>query len=296
MKRGSMENAATRCVWDVGARLGEGPVWDARDAGLWFVDIEAPAIHRYGLADARRDRFTPPWRVSAIWPRAAGGFVAHGEAGFATIDPAAGRYDLFHATEPERPGNRSNDGKIDPAGRFWSGTMDDAKTEAVGALYRLDPDRRVTRIDDGYHITNGPAFSPDGRTMYHTDTLRRTVYAFDIAADGSASGKRDFLSFGDETIGNPDGMTIDSDGCLWIAFWGGWCVRRYAPDGAPIGECRVPALQVTSLAFAGTALDRLFVTSAADGLERRAEHALAGALFEIVDPGATGVAMPLYAG
>lgn len=286
----------TRCVWDVGAQLGEGPVWDARDGSVWFVDIEAPAIHRYGLADEARDSFTPPWRVTAIWPRAAGGFVAHGEAGFAVADPAAGRYELFHATEPDRPRNRSNDGKIDPAGRFWSGTMDDAKIDAVGALYRLDPDRRVTRIDDGYRITNGPAFSPDGRIMYHSDTLQRTVYAFDIAADGSASGKRDFLRFDAATPGNPDGMNVDSEGCLWIAFWGGWCVRRYAPTGALLGERRVPAMQVTSLVFAGDALDRLFVTSAADGLDEADEHALAGGLFEIIDPGATGIPMPLYEG
>ncbi len=291
-----MTSDATRCVWEIGAKLGEGPVWDARDGCVWFVDIEAPAIHRYAVADGAHASFAPPWRVSAIWPRAAGGFVAHGEAGFATIDPAADRYDLFHVTEPDRPGNRSNDGKIDPAGRFWSGTMDDAKQAASGALYRLDCDRRVTRVDDGYAISNGPAFSLDGRIMYHTDTRERTVYAFDLAADGGVSGKRDFLRFGDETPGNPDGMTVDRDDCLWIAFWGGGGVRRYAPDGTLLGERRVPALQVTSLAFAGDALDRLFVTSAADGLDRRGPHALAGGLFELIDPGATGIAMPLYAG
>ena len=290
------EDDSVRCVWDVGALLGEGPVWDARDGAVWFVDIETPAIHRYALADASRQSFASPWRITAIWPRAAGGFVAHSERGFAIIDPVAGRYDLFHATEPDLPRNRSNDGKIDPAGRFWSGTMDDAKIEATGALYRLDRDRRVTRIDDGYRITNGPAFSPDGRTMYHTDTLRRTVYAFDIADDGSASNKRDFLKFGEETTGNPDGMNVDGEGCLWIAFWGGWCVRRYAPDATRLGERRVPAAQVTSLTFAGDALDRMFVTSAAVDLDGSGEHALAGGLFEIVDPGVTGIAMPLYEG
>ena len=170
-----------RCVWNVGALLGEGPVWDARDGAVWFVDIETPAIHRYRLADDAHRSWTPPFRVTALWPRAAGGFVAHSERGFLIADPVAGRYELFHATEPGQPGNRSNDGKIDAAGRFWSGTMDDSKLAASGALYRLDPDRRVHRIDDGYRITNGPAFSPDGRIMYHTDTIARTVYAFDVA-------------------------------------------------------------------------------------------------------------------
>lgn len=285
-----------RCVWNVGALLGEGPVWDARDGTVWFVDIETPAIHRYRLADEGHRSWTPPFRVTALWPRAAGGFVAHSERGFLIADPVAGRYELFHDTEPQLPGNRSNDGKIDPAGRFWSGTMDDAKLEASGALYRLDRDRRVHRIDDGYRITNGPAFSPDGRIMYHTDTIARTVYAFDVADDGGVSNKRIFLKFGDETVGNPDGMNVDSEGGLWIAFWGGWVVRRYAPDGHLIEERRIPAAQVTSMVFAGERLDRMFVTSAAVGLERTGEHAFAGGLFEVADPGVTGIAMPMYEG
>lgn len=292
----AFDDDRARCVWDVGARLGEGPVWDARDGAVWFVDIETPAIHRYRLADDGHRSWTPPFRVTALWPRAAGGFVAHSERGFLIADPVAGRYELFHETEPQLPGNRSNDGKIDAAGRFWSGTMDDAKQVASGALYRLDPDRRVHRIDDGYRITNGPAFSPDGRIMYHTDTIARTVYAFDVADDGAASNKRVFLKFGGETVGNPDGMNVDSDGGLWIAFWGGWAVRRYAADARLLEERRIPAAQVTSVVFAGERLDRMFVTSAADGLERTGEHALAGGLFEVAEPGVTGIAMPMYEG
>jgi sugar lactone lactonase YvrE len=285
-----------RCVWDVGTLLGEGPVWDARDGAVWFVDIERPAIHRYRLADGDRASWTPPYRVTALWPRAAGGFIAHSERGFLVADPAEGRYELFHETEPQLPGNRSNDGKIDPAGRFWSGTMDDAKQAASGALYRLDPDRQVRRIDDGYRITNGPAFSPDGRTMYHTDTVRRTVYAFDLAPDGSVSNKRVFLAFGDETTGNPDGMNVDAEGGLWIAFWGGWAVRRYSPGGELLEERRVPAAQVTSVVFAGDGLDRMFVTSAAVDLDKRGEHRQAGGLFEVAAPGVAGLALPLFEG
>jgi xylono-1,5-lactonase len=291
----SQENPA-RCVWDIGAQLGEGPVWDARDGCVWFVDIETPAIHRYRLGDGDKRSWTPPYRVTALWPRAQGGFVAHSERGFLFADPPAGRYDLFHETEPNRPRNRSNDGKIDLAGRFWSGTMDDLKQEDTGALYRLDPDLSVHRIDKGYRITNGPAFSPDGGTMYHTDTLRRTVYAFDLAADGTATNKRVFLKFGEETIGNPDGMNVDVEGGLWIAFWGGWCVRRYAPDGRLTGERAIPAAQVTSLVFAGERLERMFVTSAAADLDKAGDHALAGGLFEVEVPDATGIPMPLFKG
>ena len=292
----AFDDDRVRCVWEVGALLGEGPVWDPRDGAVWFVDIETPAIHRYRLADGDRASWTPPYRVTALWPRAAGGFVAHSERGFLVADPVAERYELFHATEPQLPGNRSNDGKIDRAGRFWSGTMDDSKQVASGALYRLDRDRRVSRIDDGYRITNGPAFSPDGRIMYHTDTLERTVYAFEIADDGTASNKRVFLKFGDETAGNPDGMNVDSEGGLWIAFWGGWAVRRYSPDAQLTGERRIPAAQVTSLVFAGDRLDRMFVTSAAVDLDKAGEHALAGGLFEVGAPGVTGLVMPMYEG
>lgn len=292
----AFDDDQVRCMWDVGALLGEGPVWDARDGCVWLVDIEAPAIHRYRLADGGQASWTPPCRVTALWPRAAGGFIAHSERGFLVADPVAERYELFHATEPQRPGNRSNDGKIDLAGRFWSGTMDDDKQVASGALYRLDRDRRVHRVDEGYRITNGPAFSPDGRIMYHTDTLERTVFAFDLAGDGTASNKRVFLKFGDETSGNPDGMNVDAEGGLWIAFWGGWAVRRYSPDARLIEERRIPAAQVTSLVFAGDRLDRMFVTSAAVDLDRAGEHALAGGLFEVEAPGVTGLALPMYEG
>jgi len=289
-------NDAVRCVWDVGALLGEGPVWDARDGCVWFVDIETPAIHRYRVADGDRASFTPPYRVTALWPRSESGFVAHSERGFLLADPAAGRYELFHETEPHLPINRSNDGKIDPAGRFWSGTMDDEKKAESGALYCLDRDRAVRHVDDGYRITNGPAFSPDGRIMYHTDTLKRTVYAFDLAPDGTTSNKRIFLKFGDETVGNPDGMNVDADGALWIAFWGGWAVRRYSPDAELLEERRIPAAQVTSLVFAGEALERMFVTSAAVGLDASGDHALAGALFEVEAPGVAGLPLPNYEG
>lgn len=290
------QDGPARCIWDVGALLGEGPVWDPRDGALWFVDIEKPAIHRYRLADGDRRSWTPPFRVTALWPRTGGGFVAHSERGFLFADPEAGRYDLFHETEPHLPVNRSNDGKIDPAGRFWSGTMDDEKRQDTGSLYCLHPDRRVVCVDEGYRITNGPAFSPDGRTMYHTDTFRRTVYAFDVSDDGTASNRRVFLAFGGETRGNPDGMNVDAEGCLWIAFWDGWCVRRYAPDGALMVERAIPAAQVTSLVFAGERLDRMFVTSAAVDLDKAGEHALAGALFEVEAPGVTGVPLPMFEG
>ena len=296
---GATDSDGARCVWEAGAVLGEGPVWDARTGALWWVDIKGPAIHRLMLGDdphacGDRRSWTPPFRVSALAPRSRSGLIAATERGFAHVDPEAASYELLHDPESDRPGNRSNDGKVDGRGRFWAGTMDDAEEAASGALYRLDPDLRTTRVDDGYKVTNGPAFGPDGRVMYHTDSATQTVYAFDLADDGAASGRRVHLQFG-EGDGYPDGMTVDADGCLWIAFWDGWCIRRFAPDGTRLAERRVPVPRPTSVAFAGPKLDRMFVTSASIGLSR-AEHPLAGGLFEIPAPDATGVAVPLFEG
>ncbi|HZG45679.1 MAG TPA: SMP-30/gluconolactonase/LRE family protein, partial [Allosphingosinicella sp.] len=198
--------------------------------------------------------------------------------------------------EPDLPANRFNDGKVDRAGRFWAGTMDRHERDASGSLYRLDPDRSWTRIDSGYRVTNGPAFSRDGRTMYHTDSARQTVYAFDLAEDGSPSNRRVHLHFG-EGDGYPDGMTVDAEDCLWIAFWDGWCVRRFSPAGQRLAELRVPAQRPTSCAFGGPDLDQLFITTASRDLtaEERARQPCAGGLF-MTSPGVTGLAEPLFAG
>ncbi len=286
-----LEGPGWTCLWPLACKLGEGPVWVARDAALWSVDIEAPAVHRLDPASGERFSWIPPCRIGSLAPRASGGFVAGTERGFAHVDPVAGIFELLTDPEADRPGNRFNDGKVDPAGRFWGGTMDDAKRAASGALYRLDADLQATRVEDGFRITNGPAFSPDGRTMYHTDTLRRTTWAYDLATDGAVSNKRVFAAW-PEGFGNPDGMTVDAQGYLWVAFWGGACVRRVAPDATVVGDHPLPCSNVTSMSFGGPNLDRLFVTSARQGLDADALAAqpLAGGLFEIDARGVRGVA------
>jgi D-xylonolactonase len=264
----------------VGALLGEGPVWDPRDASLWWVDIKAPRIWRW--RDGATDSFLPPCPVSALAPAADGGFVGAGALGFLRLDPAAGRYRTIGSPEAERPAMRFNDGKLDRAGRFWAGTMDDAERDAVGALYRLDPDHRWQRMDGPYLVPNGPAFSPDGRIMYHSDSARRRLYAFDLAADGVPANRQLLAEFAADQ-GYPDGMTVDAEGMLWIAFWDGGCLRRLAPDGRIELELALPVSRPTSCAFGGPGLDRLFVTSARIGLDAAAGamQPLAGALFMI---------------
>jgi sugar lactone lactonase YvrE len=144
--------------------------------------------------------------------------------------------------------------------------MDDSEREPTGTLYRLDRDLSWTSIDENYRVTNGPAFSPDGRTMYHNDSGRQLTYAFDLDDAGNATNRREFARFG-EGDGYPDGMTVDCDGCLWIAFWDGWCLRRLSPHGDIIAKVEVPVQRPTSCAFGGPDLDRLYVTSATIGID-----------------------------
>src|SRR6185369_15515743 len=217
------------CVADVRAELGEGPVWVAAERALYWVDINGRRIFRLSESGERRE-WPTPMRVGSIAPRARGGFIAGTDRGIALVDLDQDRFEVVASPEQHLPHNRFNDGKVDRQGRFWAGTMDDREKGSAGALYRIDPDRTCTAIDGGYGITNGPAFSPDGARMYHSDTLRQVTYAFDLDAAGEATNRRVFVQFG-AGDGHPDGMTVDAEGCLWIALWGGWCVRRFSPDG-----------------------------------------------------------------
>ena len=284
------------CLADVKAVLGEGPVWVPGEAALYWVDIKGPRIFRCAADGSGLTQWEPPLRVASLASRSGGGFVAGTEHGLARIDLAAGSFDIAFDPEPERTSNRFNDGKLDRAGNFWAGTMDDAEERATGALYRVDSGLGCTRADDGYKVTNGPAFSPDGRLLYHNDSARQVIYRFDHAQDGSLADKRIFAQFtGAE--GFPDGMTVDSQGCLWVAFWDGWAIRRFDPDGGCMLTVPMPVARPTSCTFGGTALDQLFVTSASIGLDQkaRAMQPYAGGLF-VLKPGVAGIADIPFAG
>ena len=283
------------CVADCKAVLGEGPLWVAREQALYWVDVKGRLVFRMSKEGALTSWDTP-FRIGSLAPRAKGGFVAGSERGLAFVDLEQERFEPFADPEPDRPGNRFNDGKTDRRGRFWAGTMDDAEKQFSGALYRLDPDLGWSRIDDGYKVTNGPAFSPDGRLIYHNDSARQTIYAFDLSDDGDVSNKRVFARFGDGD-GFPDGMTVDAEGCLWVAFWDGWCLRRFSPAGECIRTMRMPVQRPTSCAFGGADLDRLFVTSARIGLDEKslAMQPYAGGLF-VLEAGVSGLAEAPFAG
>ena len=283
------------CVADVRAELGEGPVWVAAERALYWVDINGRRIFRLSESGERRE-WPTPMRVGSIAPRARGGFIAGTDRGIALVDLDQDRFEVVASPEQHLPHNRFNDGKVDRQGRFLAGTMDDREKGSAGALYRIDPNRTCTAIDGGYGITNGPAFSPDGARMYHSDTLRQVTYAFDLDAAGEATNRRVFVQFG-AGDGHPDGMTVDAEGCLWIALWGGWCVRRFSPDGDLLRTVEMPVEQPSSCAFGGPGLDRLYVTSATKGLDQTAlaMQPNAGGLFMLI-PGVRGIPDLPFAG
>lgn len=259
--------------------LGEGPVWRAGDRSVWFVDIKGPRIHRFEPGSGAARSWPAPDQVGFIVPREDGRWICGLKRGLHLFDPQTGRFELMALVQDEAPGARLNDGFVDPAGRLWFGSMDDDEKALTGALYRLDG-RGVRRMDDGYSITNGPTTSPDGRILYHTDTLQKVIYAFDVSPDGELSNKRVFAQI-EDGAGHPDGPATDADGCVWTALFGGWGVRRYAPDGRLLAFVRFPVANVTKLTFGGEDLRTAYATSAWKGLSaaERVAQPLAGSLF-----------------
>jgi xylono-1,5-lactonase len=288
-------DSTVRCVTDVHAVLGEGPVWVTRETALYWLDIKGQMIFRLDEGE-RLTKWPTPMRIGSIAPRKSGGFIGGTEHGIAIIDPAADRFELVAKPEEHLPNNRFNDGKVDRRGRFWAGTMDDRERDATGTLYCIDTDLSWAALDDGYKVTNGPAFSPSGKIMYHNDSARRVTYAFDMDSAGQPGNRRVFLKFG-EGDGYPDGMTVDADGCLWIAFWDGGCIRRFSPKGEWLQTIEMPVSRPTSCAFGGRDLDRLYITSASVGLDasQLSLQPNAGGLFMVI-PGVQGIADVPFAG
>ncbi len=273
-------NPGVECVWSVGALLGEGPVWLGESAGLWFVDIKGCRIHCF-REDGTRRSFQTPEFAAFIFPDARGGFICGLKSGLFRFDSDNGRFSALQAVDAGDPDNRLNDGCVDATGRLWFGTMDNGERNASGSLYRYDGSTLV-RMDDGYIIPNGPAISPDGRTLYQVDTTNRQVLAFDIVADGGLENKR--LLFGvSEPDAYPDGPTVDCEGNIWLGLFGGWGVGCYSPQGQLLRTVQLPVSQCTKVAFGGPDLRTLYITTASSGLsgDERARQPLAGGLFRL---------------
>lgn len=269
------------CLWNAHTGLGEGPVWSRRMEVLFFVDILGSRVLRYRPADGAQHVWSLEEACCWLIECADGdGFLAGLRSRIVHLRlEESGAHIVKEIARPEAdlPGNRFNDAKADRAGRVWAGSMDDAQQAATGALYRIDA-TGVVAVDRPYFIANGPAFSPDGTTLYHTDTATRTVYAFDcVPQDGTLSHKRAHIRFAVED-GFPDGMTCDVEGGLWVAHYGGGCLSRFHPDGRLDERVPLPASQVTSCAFGGPEFAELYVTTARDGCD---DEPLAGSLFRL---------------
>jgi len=284
--------AVAEPVGDVTAVLGEGPYWVPEDDCLLWVDIERGQLHRtyFPAGETVTDSLGA---VSAAFPAVGGGILTVGGTALTLRFPAE-RGDRWIsrtvAEVPARDGVRFNDAGVDPAGRVWVGSMHTGETEPFGELYRLDHDGRLTTVIGGVTVSNGLGWSPDGAWMYYADSpMRRVdVFAYD-AATGEAVKRRVFADLSG-VAGVPDGLTVDADGCVWVAMWGGGALRRFTPDGRPDAVLPVPVSRPTSCAFGGAGLRDLFVTTASLGLSEseRAAQPLAGRLLRI-HPGPVGL-------
>jgi sugar lactone lactonase YvrE len=281
------------------ARLGEGPLWVAREQALYWVDLADYKICRFDPATGVNQWFETPTQVTALGMRESGGFVVSTVGGFAFWNSERpGELEAIADIVGDQPAIRFNDGKVDPRGSFWAGTMnDDDPDRPDGSLFRLDPSGAVHCMGSGYTVSNGIGWSLDHRTMYYTDTNRQTIYAFDYdIATGAIENQRPFVVV-PPPEGKPDGMTVDSEGFIWSAHWNGWKVVRYDPDGKPEREIKLPVAQVSCPAFGGADLDQLYLTTARKRFteDDLREQPLAGGLFR-VDPGAKGLSENYFKG
>jgi sugar lactone lactonase YvrE len=265
------------------AVLGESPVWDERTGTFYWVDIERGEIHRCREDGSERGVRTVGERLGCIaLRRDAPGFIAGLERRIALLSPDGTATPSPVAEFQDHPvGSRSNDGKCDASGRFWVGTYDATSSHAHSWLYRYDAAGSLTRTLGPFICTNGPAFSPDGSTIYCVDSYGRTVHRCRVSPAGELSEQTVFRRF-DEGWGYPDGLTCDAEGCVWIAHWGASRVSRFSPDGELMEAIELPVVQPTSCAFGGRDMRRLFITSASTGLDSGSNaNGLAGAVFAV---------------
>ncbi|WP_128428222.1 SMP-30/gluconolactonase/LRE family protein [Streptomyces cyaneus] len=270
------------------AELGEGPTWDPDSGRLIWIDILGSRIHTYDPVSGRRSVRTTPQHIGAVKPRVGGGLVLNLRDGVGLLDPDDTFRWLHH--EPV-PGRRANDAAVAPDGSLWAGTMRYDEAPGGGTLSRVAGDGSVEVVLDDVAVSNGTGWSPDGSLMYYIDSPTRRVDVFDFA-DGRAGNRRPLVEI-EDGAGFPDGLTVDAEGCVWVALWEGAAVRRYTPDGELDRVIALPVPRVTACAFAGPDLTDLYITTARVGLA--SPPPLAGSVFVV--PGAgKGLAQPAFAG
>lgn len=247
---------------DIPLGTGEGPCWAADENALYFVDIPAPALYRLDPATGDLKRWAMPSSIGSFGLAPGGRAVVALRDGVYMLDLATEELTLLVRPEPDSPGNRLNDGKVAPDGRFWVGSMDDRpEKEAVAALYCIDADGTCRRMEEGLTVSNGLAFSPDGRTMFHSDSRQRFINAYDYdLATGAISNRRHLRSM-EEADGRPDGAACDAEGYYWSAGVSAGCLNRIAPDGTIVRKVMLPVAAPTMPCFGGPDMKTLYVTS-----------------------------------
>ncbi|MGI8700180.1 MAG: SMP-30/gluconolactonase/LRE family protein [Nocardioidaceae bacterium] len=291
------EAAEVELVLDSGAEVGESPVWDVERGDLLWVDIPRGLIHRLDPATGRDEVLSVGQPVGSVGLRASGGLVIALRDGFGLLGAGSAEVRIVARVEVDRPGNRMNDGKCDRAGGFWAGTMAVDETPNAGAVYRLDTELQVRQVMSNATMPNGLDWSLDDRTQYYVDSLDGGIDMFDYDPERALPTNRRRLVDVSPVNGVPDGLTIDAEGFIWVALWGGSALHRYAPDGRLDTVVEFPVTQVTSCTFGGSDLDELYVTTAAEGLEGEDLRCqpLAGGVFRF-RPGTRGLAPRLFGG
>ncbi|GAA0929664.1 SMP-30/gluconolactonase/LRE family protein [Virgisporangium aurantiacum] len=282
---------------DIVCDLGESALWDAERSRFYWVDITGCRIHALDWDTRRTSTLDVPEPVGCVALRTGGGLVAALRHELVFCDVDSGRIEVVRDVEAGRPGNRFNDGAVDPGGRFWFGSMDLAEAEPTGSFYCLSADSTVSRAFDGIICSNGPAWSLDGSTMYHVDSTRRRITAYEFDVDtGTVGAGRLFVSDEDE-LWFPDGVTVDAEGFIWNCKWDGGRIVRYSPDGAVDRVVELPVSRPTRCAFVGPDLNLLAVTTARIGMTDAALVAAprSGQVL-LVDPSTKGTEPTRFAG
>jgi sugar lactone lactonase YvrE len=265
----------------IGNKLGEGPLWHAEEQLLYWVDVEGECFNRMNPAvPGEIERYGVGVKIGSLAFRDGGGLLLATKEGFFFWDQTTLALQFIVDPEAGKAGSRFNDGAVDRNGRYWAGTMGDGYNNA---LYRLDPDGSVHTMETNIIVSNGIGWSPDDKTMYYTDSPRQIIYAYDYdAVTGHIADRRPFVHDPDQP-GFPDGLTVDNEGFIWSARWGGWSLLRYDPDGKLERKIEMPVEYPTSCTFGGPDLDELYITSAwvVLGEERKQEQPLAGDLFRL---------------
>jgi L-arabinonolactonase len=279
-----------RCI------IGEGPVWDVAEQALYFIDILGKKVLRLDPTSGETREWAVPDVIGSMALRAGGGAVVALATGVHTLDFESGACAMLAASADLNDMVQLADGKVDRRGRFIVGSSDRAMEQARGKLYVLEGNATLREIDRDIIIANGPCWSPDDKTLYHSDSIRKTIFAYDYDIDtGTAANRRVFASTAD-LGGIPDGATIDSDGCMWMAICEGQKVVQFRPDGALERVIDMPVKCPASVMFGGAALDQLYVTSLSPAFLGREEAPLDGCTFVIEGLGVTGLPEPRYAG